>query len=715
MNAHVILDSHESAETPLTSFFKTNRLPGPIGDLARTLTYQEFPNHFVIKTDDNHPQSKIWSHRLRDSFAIGRMIYVQPTAGERFYLRTLLMVVKGPKSFEDLKSVNGSICETFHEACLRRGLLEDDREWNICLQDAAEIQTGSQLRHLFTTLLLFCTPSEPHVLWQTFRAKICDDLRHKLRQLGRTVLTETDIYDFGLHLIDNILQDSGHSLSDFPSMPRSQLNWTSTLNNRLISQQMNFDPEAENTIAHRLLSTLNNDQQQAYQQIWKSIMQAEGKLFFINGFGGCGKTYLYQAICHAVRAENVVILCVASTGLACLLLPNGQTAHSMFKIPITTLDENSVCNIAKEGHRADLLRLTQAVIFDECLMTHRHCFEALDRSLQDIRNCRKPFGGLTMIFGGDFQQILPVVQNGSRADIVNSCLRMSYLWNHITVLKLQTNMRLQKSAEDVDFSQWLLDVGHGRHIDNEGKIELPRSMITFEETELINRIYDGLENLSLTPPPIDYFLDHAILAPRNVDVRDTNEKILQKMPGREIIYYSADTLETEGEGVPQDIPQEFLHSLDLPSLPLSELKIKYGCPLILLRNLDPAKGLCNGTRMILLQAYRRILEVLIIGGDHHGEKAFIPRIVLKPPSSQYPFSLKRRQFPVRLSFAMTINKAEGQSLKYVGIHLISPVFCHGQLYVALSRATSCERILILLPESADLKTTNVVYPEVLLD
>ena len=92
--------------------------------------------------------------------------------------------------------------------------------------------------------------------------------------------------------------------------------------------------------------------------------------------------------------------------------------------------------------------------------------------------------------------------------------------------------------------------------------------------------------------------------------------------------------------------------------------------------------------------------------------------MLKPSSHTYPLILKRRQFPVRLCFAMTINKAEGQSLKYVGIHLISPVFCHGQLYVALSRATSSttsKNVLILLPNSTDTKTTNVVYPEVLLN
>ena len=129
--------------------------------------------------------------------------------------------------------------------------------------------------------------------------------------------------------------------------------------------------------------------------------------------------------------------------------------------------------------------------------------------------------------------------------------------------------------------------------------------------------------------------------------------------------------------------------------------MKPGCPLILLQNLDPGKGLCNGMRMILIQAYRRILEVIIIGGDHHGEKAFIPRIILKLSSNQYPFTLKCCQFPVRLSFTMTINKSKGQSLKFVGIHLMSPVFCHGQLYVALLRATSCEKVLILLPESTD--------------
>ena len=713
-NADQLLQSRENVDTPLMAFFKMNCIAGDIGDLARSLLYQEYPQHFVVKTDPHNPQSKVWHIRQRQCFAIGRMVYVNPTAGERFYLRTLLMVLRGPQSFEDLKTFNGEICETFHDACLKRGLLEDDGEWRICLQEASEIETGSQLRHLFTTLLLFCSPSQPKTLWLTFRDKICDDVRYRLNRLGRNSVSESDISDYGLHLIDTILHDSGHSLSDFPSMPQPRLDWFTTTHNRLISQQLNYDVHFEEEMTAQFSATLNNDQRDAFQTIWQSIINKEGKSFFVDGFGGCGKTYLYQTICHAVRARGIIVLSVASTGLASLLLPGGQTAHSIFKIPIDTLDSNSTCPIPKQSLCANLLQLAEVVIYDECLMNHRYCFEAMDRTFQDLRDNPKPFGGLTMIFGSDFQQILPVIPKGSRADIVEASLRTSYLWNHMHVLKLRENMRLKDSPQDSHFAQWLLDIGHGRTLDDNNQIDVPPSMVLHDEDDLINAVFPDIHNIQHHPSPALYFLEHAILAPRNEDVHQTNQKILDKMQGPEIVCDSADSLENEGEGVRDDIPEDFLRSLEPSSLPLSQLKMKIGCPLMLLRNLDPAKGLCNGTRMILLQAYPRLLEVMIIGNEHHGEKAFIPRITLKPTSQQFPFIIKRRQFPVRLSFAMTINKAQGQSLKYVGIHLLSSVFCHGQLYVAFSRATSSENVHVLLPHSQGTKTLNIVYPEVLL-
>jgi hypothetical protein len=113
----------------------------------------------------------------------------------------------------------------------------------------------------------------------------------------------------------------------------------------------------------------------------------------------------------------------------------------------------------------------------------------------------------------------------------------------------------------------------------------------------------------------------------------------------------------------------------------------------------------------------RILEVRLVGGDHDGEIVFIPRISLMPTNStDFTFKFSQRQFPVRLAFALTINKSQGQSVKFVGLDLRIPVFSHGQLYVALSRATTEQRIKVLLPDNATTdETTNVVYPEVLLD
>ena len=161
---------------------------------------------------------------------------------------------------------------------------------------------------------------------------------------------------------------------------------------------------------------------------------------------------------------------------------------------------------------------------------------------------------------------------------------------------------------------------------------------------------------------------------------------------------------------------EFLRSIQSPNLPPGELRIKIGCPLILMRNLSPANGLCNGSRMIVVGMSERVLQVQLIGGDHDGQLALIPRIALTSTStSDFTFNIRRRQFPVRLAFAITINRAQGQSVKYVGVDLRIPVFAHGQLYVAMSRVTSKKKLKILLPlDNLDSRTNNIVYKEALL-
>ncbi|XP_028100376.1 ATP-dependent DNA helicase PIF1-like [Camellia sinensis] len=153
---------------------------------------------------------------------------------------------------------------------------------------------------------------------------------------------------------------------------------------------------------------------------------------------------------------------------------------------------------------------------------------------------------------------------------------------------------------------------------------------------------------------------------------------------------------------------------DPPGLPAFKLELKVGCHIMLLRNIAPKDGLCNGTRLMVSRCNTRIIEVQILTGEKFGNLVFIPRISLTPSSSEMPFQMTRRQFPVRLAYALTINKSQGQSVKFVGVDLRTPVFSHGQLYVALSRCTSFDHISVLLPNDEPDSTTNIVYPEILL-
>ena len=600
--------------TTLTAYFHVNNSVGPDGDLARSLTYQDFPQKFVWTRSE-----KTWTVR-KQGFSIGRMYFVPPTAGERFYLRTLLTIVQGPKSFKDLRTYDSVVYPTFQDACKARGLLEDDGEWHLCLSDASHMQPGKQLRHLFASMLLFCQISSPETLWTEFRDSICDDLHIRIPNA-----TPHRIFDYGLFLIDRILSDSGCTLLNFPHMPLPQENWAGLTSNRFIVEQLSYNAVEEQDLFRQHLENVERvaEQLDAYNRIVQSLDSGDSATYFLNGAGGTGKTYLYRTLCHKLRSEGKIVLCVASSGVAALLLPDGHTAHSTFRIPINDLDANSLCNISKEDLRADLLRKVDLMIWDEALMQNRFTHEAVDRTLRDICDDERLFGGKTVIFGGDVQQTLPVIPGGSREDIIFASLPHSYLWPSLQLLNLRINLRLLNNhlsddfrTEEQAFADWLLSVGRGDNVAEDGTIAFEPHMRVPDVECLITSIYPHIEDA--VPPPM-YFLDRVILAPRNTDVNQLNMDILNRMPGSAKVFHSADSIESTDTHEDNAVPVEFLRSIETPGLPPGELHLKPGCPLILLRNLAPTRGLCNGTRMIFKRATGRVLEVEILGGKHHGE------------------------------------------------------------------------------------------------
>ena len=138
---------------------------------------------------------------------------------------------------------------------------------------------------------------------------------------------------------------------------------------------------------------------------------------------------------------------------------------------------------------------------------------------------------------------------------------------------------------------------------------------------------------------------------------------------------------------------------------------------MLLRNLNQSGGLCNGTRLIVTNMGDMIIEAQIITGTHTDQTVLIPRISLTlKKNPKLPFILERRQFPIKICYAMTINKSQGQTLDIVGVYLRKPVFTHGQLYVAVSRVTSKRGLKILIQDDdgdCSATTRNIVYKEVL--
>jgi ATP-dependent DNA helicase PIF1 len=310
-----------------------------------------------------------------------------------------------------------------------------------------------------------------------------------------------------------------------------------------------------------------------------------------------------------------------------------------------------------------------------------------------------------------------------RANIVSASLAQSSLWAHIKVMKLSTNMRLQQTSDllenlkQKEFAEFLLKIGDGTYTVNPGTedvITLPSNMVITKGTltNLIDFVYSDLvENCGNA----NYMVSRAILAPKNINVDAVSDMIMEKIPGEFVSYPSADTINLP-EDSPIEQPQlyspEFLRSLRIPELPPGELKLKVGVPIILLRNLNPSEGLCNGTRLIIRGLQSKVIDAEIITGSHAGKRVFIPRITLTASETKLPFTLNRRQFPVRVAFAITINRSQGQSLNTVGIYLPEPVFVHGQLYVAFSRVTSYQHIKVLMDDGENCKTKNIVYHEI---
>ncbi|XP_050249152.1 ATP-dependent DNA helicase RRM3-like [Quercus robur] len=197
-----------------------------------------------------------------------------------------------------------------------------------------------------------------------------------------------------------------------------------------------------------LIEKLNNDQRVAYETIMAVIDRKKSMIFFVDGPGGTGKTFLYRTILATLRKADHIAIATATFGIVATLLPGGRTAHSRFKIPLTP-DVSSTCLISKQSNLVELIRRAAIIIWDEAPMVNRRALESLDRTFRNIMEVNLPFGGKVLILGGDFRQVLQVVPKGIKAEMIDAYIVKSPLWKDVKVLHLKQNMR---SSNDEEFA-----------------------------------------------------------------------------------------------------------------------------------------------------------------------------------------------------------------------------------------------------------------------
>jgi hypothetical protein len=503
------------------------------------------------------------------------------------------------------------------------------------------------------------------------------------------------------------------------------------------------------------LESPNNQGQQAIEnRLWEEIInfrdnpiQPSSSFFMVLGPAGTGKTSLMKKLHARCRSEGILIQCCASTTLASLMTEGGKTAHSLFKYPVSEdedIDEESKpkCRLYNT-ERLAMLNETTVIFWDEFISNHRYIFEAVQRIITKK---------IVYVFTGDFAQILPVMKYATPDEIMNSTILFSDYWSKFQILYLTENMRIlnlanslntmsdrqRRNANDqIQYNATLLNIASNiSSVDcNVIEEQVPDKHTNIIALTNIQYFQNDEESIAVSwLYPNNEFncniaMNRVILSTTNDSVDKWNTLIQDLNPNESIPLLSKDEFNEVDDPhgyLQQNLTPDMLNSINANSIPLHSLNLKVNDVCLVLRPLM-CDDIATNMRVQILEISEFLIRALILT-DNINRTILIPRIRFKFRFSYGSFEMLRTQFPLRLAYSMTINKAQGQTLQNVLFDCRKPPFSHGHTYVAMSRVRDVNNIKLFIsddqkhtitsedstiPDKIVPKIPNIVYQHVI--
>jgi hypothetical protein len=664
-----IRDQLPAATSKLMQWFVLNQRD----PAARVYRYVDIPEHYVWQAKD-----RVWQKRVRNNIKVARLPSVNGNNSELNALRMILNVARGAQSFLDLMTVDGHTHTTFRDAAKASGLLEDDGEAISIFYEMTRVGVSvATLRQQFCSVLMHCAPVNPVELFNMFS----NDLMYNEMSQDSCRSTLKDL--------DRIMRVTyGKSLSD----PEFNFDLSDIAQDDDVLLPPIIDVDANLPLIERLCPLLSAEQRVAVMSVMDSVLHQVGfNVFAVLCSAGTGKTLFANFLACSLRAQGRIVVCVAASALAASLLEGGHTAHHTLHIPIPANDATYCSFTLAERF---IIMQTDLFIWDEASMISQSVADTVDRSFQDIMNDTRPFGGKTIMFTGDFKQLLPVVRGGKGENVT---IKRCSWWPHVRRLQFCQNFR---ACQDPEFASMLETVGTGALTE----VPIPQECRANNVDDLVDRVFgNDLTNADASAMILTLTLDDADIV---------NNYCITKCVGYCREAYAADVFLNCRQ--PDMYPPEIVASIRMPGVPPSCLQLKLGGRYMIIKNMS--KGIFNGVRCQLVAfAGNKCVFIKLISGPAAGTTTLLPACVfnISPEQSGLPFNIRRRQFPLILAYAVTVHKAQGQTLAKVGLYISTAIFTHGQLYTALSRTRGWRNIAVLstLPHSESI--ANCVCQHVL--